>query len=92
MIRLEAALAQEALEVWLLSRKQAVYLAKLREHCARLGQLYADPERRLGPLMAWCLMRWELRLLRHRGSRVAGPLAFSELPALRKAADETRAG
>ena len=45
-------------------------------HCTRLGQLYREMQRRLGPGIALPMLIWELRVLRHRGSRVVAPLVW----------------
>ncbi|HLV97247.1 MAG TPA: hypothetical protein VKT82_01100, partial [Ktedonobacterales bacterium] len=50
------------------------------EQCARVGQLYAEMERRAGGWVAWALLHWELRLLRYRASSVLAPLIYDERP------------
>lgn len=72
--RLEGRLALECLEAWLSAPPGADYFALLREHCARLGQLYGELRRRLGVTIALLLLDWELRLLRYRHSGAVIPL------------------
>jgi hypothetical protein len=82
LLRGEARLSIEALEILVLSRvPQPRVEQALTAHCARIGQLYLEMQRRLGVGVALPLLVWELRLLRHRGSPVAAPLAFGPLPA-----------
>ena len=77
LARAEARLAVEALEILVLSRVPQPRVEQvLLAHCARMGQLYLEMQRRLGAGIALPLLIWELRLLRHRGSTVAAPLAF----------------
>lgn len=77
LIRTEARLAVEALEILILSRKaQPRISALLADHCARIEQVYLELQQRIGAGAALALLIWELRLLRHRGSQAAAPLAF----------------
>ena len=77
MLRLEVQLALEALEAWLLApRGGYAALVLLREHATRIGALYSAMCRRVGVILALLFLRWELKLLRYRGSSVVAPLAF----------------
>ena len=77
LLRLEARLAVEALEIVVLSRVEQPHAhALLSAHCTRMGQVYLEMQRRLGAGFALPLLIWELRVLRHRHSPVAAPLAF----------------
>jgi hypothetical protein len=77
LMRGEARLSIEALEILVLSRvPQPRVEQALLAHCTRICQLYLEMQRRLGPGFASSLLIGELRLLRHRGSTVAAPLAF----------------
>ena len=77
LMRGEARLSIEALEILVLSRVPQPRVEQiLTAHCTRMGQLYLEMQRRLGAWAALPLLIGELRLLRHRGSTVAAPLAF----------------
>lgn len=77
LTRAEARLAVEALEILVLSRTAQPRVQEvLAAHCTRMGQLYLEMQRRLGPGIALPLLIWELRVLRHRGSRVVAPLVW----------------
>ena len=77
MLRLEVQLALEALEAWLLAPRGGYEaLLLLREHATRIGALYSAMCRRVGIILALLFLRWELKLLRYRGSYVVAPLAF----------------
>ena len=77
LLRGEARFAVEALEILVLSRVPQPRMEQiLLAHCTRMGQLYLEMQRRLGDWVALPLLIGELRLLRHRGSTAAAPLAF----------------
>ena len=77
MLRLEVQLALEALEAWLLApRGGHAPLILLREHADRIGCLYSALCRCVGVMLALLFLRWELKLLRYRGSEAVAPLAF----------------
>ena len=70
--QIEVRLTVEALEAFALAPGEAL-LARLTEHCTRLGICYAEIARRVDGFSAWLFLRWDLRLLRYRSSSaVAG--------------------
>jgi hypothetical protein len=79
LVGLELGLAAEALEVLALEAS-AIQQERLAEQCARVGQLYAEMERRAGEEVALALLRWELRMLRYRASPTLAPLIYADRP------------
>lgn len=78
----EARFAVEALEILILSRVPQPRVEQvLVAHCTRMGQLYLEMQRRLGQGVALPMLIWELRVLRHRGSRVVAPLIWGAVGA-----------
>ncbi len=75
LVGIELRLAAEALEALALA-ESADQRERLAEQCARVGQLYAEMERRAGAWVARALLRWELRLLRYRASPVVSALVY----------------
>jgi len=73
LVRIELGLAVEALEA-LVQTGECDHCDQLAEQCARVGQLYAELERRAGAWVAQALLAWELRLLRYRASPVLAVL------------------
>ncbi len=76
LVGIELRLAAEALEALALA-ESATQRERLAEQCARVGQLYAELERRAGAWVARALLRWELRLLRYRASPTLAPLIYN---------------
>ncbi len=75
LVGIELRLAAEALEALVLAAS-VEQEERLAEQCARVGQLYAEMERRAGAWVARALLGWELRLLRYRASPVLLPLIY----------------
>lgn len=72
---IELRLAAQALE-GLVQADAAWQREALAEQCARVGQLYAELERRAGAWVAQALLRWELRLLRYRDAPAVSRLVY----------------
>ena len=78
--RIECWLAADALEALILDRENsAQYAPILAACCTRIGQIYAEIKRRYGTLFALLTLRWEVRMLRYRGSLVIEPLLFEHV-------------
>ena len=77
--RIEITLAADLLEAQILDGANDAYAPLLTACCTRIGQLYGEIKRRCGRLFAVLTLRWELRLLRNRGSPVVAPLLFEEV-------------
>ena len=76
LLGIELRLAAEALEALIVAADAAAYRATLADQCARVGQLYAELKRRAGACVALSIVRWEVRLLRYRGSAALAPLIY----------------
>ena len=77
LLRAEARLAIEVLEILVLSRKaQPRVQVMFSDHCTRIEQVYLELQRRVGAGAALPMLVWELRLLRHRASEAAARLAW----------------
>ena len=76
LVGIELRLAVQALEGVIQEKDATTHHAALAEQCARVGQLYAEMERRAGEWVARALLQWELRLLRYRASPAVSRLVY----------------
>jgi hypothetical protein len=76
LLKIEVGVTLEVLETLLLDSTGDGSHAPLAAACTRVGQVYAELKRRHGMLLAYSLLRWELRLLTYRASPAAAALAF----------------
>jgi hypothetical protein len=73
LVGIELRLAAGASEALVLADSD-IQRERLAEQCARVGQRYAEMERRAGAWVAQALLRWELHLLCYRASPVLAAL------------------